>query len=112
MPIPTSDRSKAEIIFVSSGFSKEAAITFLNNGASFHIWNTDTQVWPSHTVIFLVNVAAYFGRIRINAKGFTAFLIEGSGASASSFSQSAGNIGNVQGTSSTARGMFTYCAPA
>ena len=33
---------------------------------------------------------------------FTACLIEGSGASASSFSQSAGNIGNVQGTSSTA----------
>ncbi|MEZ5038843.1 MAG: hypothetical protein R2828_03095 [Saprospiraceae bacterium] len=70
------DRSKAEIIFISSGFSKEAAITFLNNGASFHIWNTDTQVWPSHTVTFLVNVVAYFGRIRINAKGFTAFLID------------------------------------
>lgn len=33
---------------------------------------------------------------------FTARVIEGSGASASSFSQSAGNIGNAQGTSSTA----------
>lgn len=36
-----------------------------------------------------------------STSNFTARLLEGSGASVSSFSQSAGNIGNVQGTTST-----------